>query len=115
MTAIVPRRLFDDVADEQPAQLPTRDAELKTNGLIRANGIIPVEFNERLKAMARKQGKNADQLIGELLLELRPMLDQWEAQQEAARLRERFGDDWLDLLGKAAVRHQTASGTGAVV
>lgn len=102
MTAIVPRRLFDDVLTEaEQPQTPSKEAELRANGLIRANGIIPIEFNERLKAMARKQGKNADQLIGELLLELRPVLDQWEAKQEAARLRERFGDNWMQLLQQA--------------
>lgn len=99
MTAIVPRRLFDDaLAEVKQSQTPSKEAELKANGLIRASGIIPIEYNDRLKAMARKQGKNADQLIGELLLELRPMLDQWEAKQEANRLRERFGDNWMQLL-----------------
>lgn len=98
MTAIVPRRLFDDIADDQPAQPLTKEAELKANGMIRVSGIIPIEYNERLKAVARKQGKNADQLIGELLIELRSTLDQWEARQEAVRLRERFGDNWMQLL-----------------
>lgn len=102
MTAIVPRRLFEDApAEVHQLQAASKDAELKASGLIRASGIIPIEYNERLKAMARKQGKNADQLIGELLLELRPVLDQWEARQEAARLRERFGDNWMQLLQQA--------------
>lgn len=98
MTAIVPRRLFDDSPEEIPHQPLTKEAELKANGMIRVSGIIPIEYNERLKAVARKQGKNADQLIGELLIELRSTLDQWEARQEAVRLRERFGDNWMQLL-----------------
>lgn len=102
MTAIVPRRMFDEAIEinEQP-QSYSKDVDIKECGLIRASGIIPIEYNERLKVMARKQGKNADQLIGELLLEMRPALDQWEAKQEAARLRDRFGDNWMQLLANA--------------
>jgi hypothetical protein len=101
MTSTVPRRLFDDFVDDQPMETYSKEADLKANGMIRANGIIPIEYNDRLKAMARKQGKNADQLIGELLLEMRPALDKWEAQQEAARLRDRFGDNWMEVLQQA--------------
>lgn len=100
-TTIVSQRLFSDIDDDQPAQPPTKESDLKANGLVRASGIIPIEFNERLKAMARKQGKTADQLIGELLMELCPVMDQWEAKQEAVRLRERFGDNWIQLLQHA--------------
>lgn len=98
---IVQRRVFDDDDNDQT---PPRgeDADLKANGFARARAIIPIEYNERLKAMARKQDKNADQLIGELLLEMRPKLDQWEAAQEVERLRQRFGDQWLDVLRSAA-------------
>ena len=102
MTATIPRRLFDDLADEQPAETSSREAELKAKGMIRATGVIPIEYNERLKTMARKQGKNADQLIGELLIEMRATLDKWEAQQEVIRLRERFGDDWRKILDDVA-------------
>lgn len=99
MTAIVPRRLFDDMPEDFQAQPSSRDADLKAQGLIRSNGIIPIEHNERLKAMARKLGKNTDQLIGELHMQfVAPMVDQWEAQQEAIRLRERFGPQWMQLL-----------------
>lgn len=101
MSAIVPRRLFDDKFNDQSQQPQLNDSEPKTCGLVRATGSIPVEYNERLKAMARKQGKTADQLIGELLLQMQPMLDHWEAQQEAIRLRERFGDNWMQLLQEA--------------
>lgn len=102
MTAIVPRRLFDDFVDDQPIRPISGSPDPQSTGMVRACGSIPVEFNERLKAMARKQGKTAEQLIGELLMELRPVLDQWEAKQEAMRLRERFGDQWMDLLQKVS-------------
>jgi hypothetical protein len=97
---IVQRRVFDDDGLDRIPQRG-KDVDLKANGFVRANGIIPIEYNERLKAMARKQGKNTDQLIGELLMEMRPKLDQWEAAQEVERLRERFGDQWLDVLSNA--------------
>jgi predicted DNA-binding protein len=76
-------------------------ASLRARGLIRAHGIIPIELNERLKAMARKQGRNADQLIGELLEKSAADVDRWEAEQEVLRLRERFGSKWLDVLRQA--------------
>ena len=100
MTATsIPRRLFDEEPDDfTPSLQLTKEADLRAHGLIRASNIIPIEYNERLKSMARKQGKNADQLMGELLMEMRPRLDQWEASQEAERLRERFGDQWLEIL-----------------
>lgn len=103
MTAVIPRRQFDDdFIEVQASESLSREAESKEMGMIRTSGSIPVEYNERLKSMARKQGKTADQLIGELLLEMRPVLDQWEARQEAVRLRERFGPDWMQLLEAAA-------------
>lgn len=102
MTTIVPRRTFNETLEIQPMQEQSREADLKAKGMIRATGIIPIEYNDRLKATARKQGKNADQLIGELLMELQPMLDKWEAQQEAMRLRERFGPEWMELLQQVA-------------
>ena len=98
MTATIPRRLFDDSNEDYSVDIPSKEADLKANGMIRAHGIIPIEYNERLKAMARKQGKNTDQLIGELLIEMRPILNKWEVQQEAARLRERFGDNWMEVF-----------------
>jgi predicted DNA-binding protein len=103
MTAIIPRRLFDDMPDDQTQHPPTKEAELKANGMIRSSLVIPIEHNERLKAMARKLGKNTDQLIGEMHMQfVAPNVDRWEAQQEVARLRERFGDDWLSLLQQSA-------------
>ena len=70
--------------------------------MIRATGLIPASLNERLKLMARKQGRNADQLIGEMIQRSAGDVDRWEAEQEAARLRERFGDNWIELLKAAA-------------
>lgn len=102
MTSTVPRRLFDDMAEEYPPEILTKEFDLKAKGLIRSSLIIPIEQNERLKAMARKHGKNTDQLIGELHMEfVASKVDEWEARQEAARLRKRFGDNWLKLLQEA--------------
>ncbi|MEB3354693.1 MAG: hypothetical protein VKM34_10760 [Cyanobacteriota bacterium] len=112
MTAIVPRRLFDDFEDDAMQPQPnTMESEPQSSGMVRACARIPVEFNERLKAMARGQGKTAEQLIGELLMELRPVLDQWEAKQEAARLRERFGPNFLNLLATASSPSQPQTPT----
>jgi predicted DNA-binding protein len=86
-------------AAEQDEQDST--ASLRARGMIRAHGIIPIELNERLKAMARKQGRNADQLIGELLEKSAADVDRWEAEQEVIRLRERFGAKWIDVLRQA--------------
>jgi len=84
MTAIVPRRLFE----EDPIEW------------VRATGSIPTALNDRFKAMARLQSKTADQFIGELLMSLAPQLDLMEAKQEAERLQDRFGDNWLQILNQ---------------
>lgn len=84
MTAIVPRRLFEEDSTEW----------------VRAGGSVPAALNDRFKAMARLQGKTADQFIGELLMSLAPQLDHMEAKQEAERLRDRFGDNWLQILNQ---------------
>ena len=103
MTEIVPRRQFDeDCIEVEVSQPPSKETHSIDLSTVRATGSIPVEYNERLKAMARRQGKTADQLIGEILLEMRPMIDQWEAKQEAARLREKFGPNWMQLLEQVA-------------
>ena len=57
-----------------------------------------MQLNERFKAMARRQNKTAHDFIGEMLMQLAPVLDRMEAQIEAERLRERFGDEWLNVL-----------------
>ena len=98
MTAIIPRRLFDDPLDDKPLRPMINNSEPRPTDMVDANASITVEFNERLKAMARKQGKTAKQLIGELLMDTRPVLDKWEAKQEATRLRERFGENWMQLF-----------------
>ena len=95
--AFADQSLFPDVDVENQDSA----ASLRAKGLIRAAGIIPIELNERLKAMARKQGRNADELIGELLQKSASDVDRWEAEQEVKRLRDRFGDAWLDVLRQA--------------
>jgi hypothetical protein len=65
---------------------------------VRAHAQIPFDLNERLKKMARDQGKTADAFIGELLLTTTDKLDQMVADQERARLRQLLGPKWLELL-----------------
>ena len=86
MTAIVPRRLFDDA--EEPKY-------------VRAAGSIPEQLNERFKAMARRHDKTAETFIGEMLMRIEPVLDQMEARIETERLRRQFGDNWLSILQQA--------------
>ena len=86
MTAIVPRRLFDDA--EEPKY-------------VRAAGSIPEQLNERFKSMARRHDKTAETFIGEMLMRLEPVLDQMEARIETERLRRQFGDNWLSILQQA--------------
>lgn len=97
MTAIVPRRFFDDFEDEQEASANSA-AELRAQGLIRVHGTITIKLNDRLKALARKQGIHATDFIGQLITKSADELDRIEAQLEAERLRERFGDDWIEIL-----------------
>lgn len=77
---------------------PESDADYADRGLVRAHGLIDIALNDRLKALARKRKCRADQFIGELITRFASELDRLEAEQEAARLRERFGDQWLELL-----------------
>lgn len=62
---------------------------------------IPKELNDRLKAAARRQGKTALIYIGEVLMNCTAELDRIEAQEEAAKLKERFGANWIELLKQA--------------
>lgn len=100
-TAIVPRRLFDEGVDpDDDRYLTSGDAtELKANGMIRVHGVIPIRLNERLKSMARAQNRTADLLIGELIQKTAKEVDRWEAEQYVSQLRERFGDNWMEILG----------------
>lgn len=86
MTQIVPRRLFDEIDEPK---------------FVRAAGSIPERLNERFKAMARRHDKTAEVFIGEMLMSLESVMDQMEAKIEAQRLREQFGEDWLDILREA--------------
>lgn len=97
MAAIVPRRFFDDFEDEQDASASSA-AELRAQGLIRVHGTITIKLNDRLKATARKQGIHATDFIGQLITKSADELDRIEAQLEAERLRERFGDNWIEIL-----------------
>ncbi len=90
-SAIVPRRIFDE--EDQPSSLDLRD-----QGLIRVHGTIPIALNERLKAMARSQGKHASQLIGELIQKSAAEVDKYEAKQAKLQLQQQFGPNWLQML-----------------
>lgn len=90
-SAIVPRRIFDE--EDQPSSLDLRD-----QGLIRVHGTIPIALNERLKAMARSQGKHASQLIGELIQKSTAEVDKYEAKQAKLQLQQQFGPNWLQML-----------------
>lgn len=96
--AIVARRLFDNEDQPERMSLPTDTTSLKEMGLIRVQGIIPIGLNDRLKAMARSKGKNADIVIGELIQSATEDIAKWEAQQVAQQLRQQFGDQWLEIL-----------------
>lgn len=108
-STIVPRRLFDEFPDDDESSGHSlRDAAvLKSNGLIRVQGIIPIDLNEQIKSMAKRKGMNADVLIGQLIQQSRASVDDWEAQQEVARLQLRFGPQWASVLANAACRHQS--------
>jgi hypothetical protein len=93
------------IPDRAPA--PDSSEALRKKGLIRAHGIIPITLNDRFKAMARQQGKNADQLIGELIETAAADVARREAEQEVQRLRERFGPDWMDLLSSVSQQPPT--------
>ena len=97
-SAIVARRFFDDDGCFDRAEMPNDAASLKMAGLIRVHGIIPIELNDRLKAMARSKGQNADSFIGELIQGAAADIDKWEAQHAAEQLRRQFGDRWLEIL-----------------
>lgn len=71
---------------------------LRERGLIQAKGLISIELNDRLKAVARQQGKTADVFIGELITRSADLVERFELEQEAARLREKLGDDWFQRL-----------------
>jgi hypothetical protein len=93
-SAIIPCRIFDD--DDQPS---TSDhAMLKDQGLIRVHGTIPIALNERLKAMARSQGKHASQLIGEMIHQSAAEVGRYEAKQAKLQLQQQFGPNWLQML-----------------
>lgn len=97
-SAIVARRLFDEDDHPDRSALPTDTASLKMMGLIRVQGIIPIGLNDRLKSMARSKGRNTDVVIGELIQSATADIDKWEAQQIAQKLRQQFGDQWLEIL-----------------
>jgi hypothetical protein len=81
-----------------------REEELRACGLVRAKIVLPIHFNERQKSLARKAGKKADEFMGEHYMKLYKASRQEEAIEEAARLKEQFGDDWFEILGSVPLR-----------
>lgn len=102
MTTAIPRRLFDDPGDNQQEEANRKTIELREQGLIRVHGVITIELNDRIKAAARREGIHADQLIGQLITKSQADVDRIEAQHEAIRLRQRFGEQWIDVIKTAA-------------
>lgn len=101
MTAIVPRRNFDDFEHELDAASGGNAhvaAELRAQGKIRVHATISIELNERLKATARRQGIYATDFIGQLITRSADELVRIDARLEAQRLQEYFGDQWLQIL-----------------
>jgi predicted DNA-binding protein len=90
----------DPLWPETSQPLSESTESLRQQGLIRAHGIIPISLNERLKVIARQQGRTADMLIGELIIRSADEVERLELEQEASRLRERLGDDWLQKLSR---------------
>lgn len=88
---IVPCRIFED--DDQSSS-----SDLKAKGLIRVHGTIPITLNDRLKAMARSQGKHASLLIGELIQKSAAEVDKYEAKQAKLQLKQQLGPNWLEIL-----------------
>ena len=92
----------------QPQVLPELDLDLEqsTNdqlpaGYAKVSAGIPKELNYRLKALARRKGKTALVFIGEILMKYAAELDRIEAHEEVAKLRERFGTNWIQILKQA--------------
>ena len=93
--------LFIPSDDPLMSHLGDSSEALRQRGLIRAHGLIPIKLNERIKAMARKQGRTADHLIGELIEAASHIVDQHDAAEHAANLRELLGPNWLQILQDA--------------
>jgi len=79
--------------------LPNDAHKLREMGLIRIQGIIPIDLNEDLKSIARSRNMNADILVGEIIQEAAAEIRNNKAREAARRLREQFGDGWLEVLG----------------
>ena len=89
-------------SDSQQQLIPaTREEELHVRGLVRANIVVPIDHNERQKKLARKVGRKTDEFMGEHYMKLFKASQNEEALPEAKRLRDQFGDDWLEILRQA--------------
>lgn len=87
---------------EDPAKkrtLPNDAHSLREMGLVRTHCVLPIALNEDIKSIARSQNMNADALIGEYVQQAASKIKNNKAQEEARRLREQFGDSWLEVLG----------------
>jgi len=94
-----------DLFNEQSSKkrtLPNEAHKLREMGLIRIQGIIPLELNEDIKSMARIQNMNADILVGEIIQSATRELTKTKARLAAKQLQEQFGDAWLEILGDVA-------------
>lgn len=82
--------------------LPNDSQKLRQMGLIRTQAIIPLELNEDIKSMARIQNMNADILAGEIIQSAARELTKSKARLAANRMREQFGESWLEILSEVA-------------
>jgi|LakMenEpi03Aug12_release.lakeMendotaPanAssembly.Ray.scaffolds.fasta_scaffold1633403_1 hypothetical protein len=91
----------NNLFNQDPAKkrtLPNEAHKLRDMGLIRIQGIIPIDLNNDLKSIARSRNMNADILVGEIILEAAVEIRDNKAREAAKRLREQFGDNWLEVL-----------------
>ena len=79
--------------------LPNDAYKLREMGLIRIQGIIPIDLNKDLKSIARSRNMNADIFVGEIIQKAAVEIRNNKAREAVKRLREQFGDNWLEVLG----------------
>ena len=85
---------------DKAAKLASRHENLKKEGMIRVQMIVPIWYNNLIKAEARSMGKNADAHLGELHMKHCSSVIDQSMQQEAQRLREQYGPQWLEMFAK---------------
>jgi hypothetical protein len=91
----------NNLFNEDPAKkrtLPNDAHKLREMGLIRIQGISPIDLNNDLKSIARSRCMNADIFVGEIIQKAAAEIRDNKAREAAKRLREQLGDNWLEML-----------------